>query len=545
MGLDLIRDSIVGQLVNYLSRGRLLPYADQRPGYVIPSHFLPPTSARPVSVSLSPAVEEKPDSAALAVVDEGRQSSLKESTGFPDLNLVGWNGEDDPDNPRNWSFAKRVFVTITLCFLTFSVYIGSAIYTASIPGIMEQFNVSLVLATSGLTLYIIGYGLGPMFLAPLQEIPSIGRMPVYIYTLVIFVVFQAVIVTAKNIPTILVSRFLTGACMADMFPMHQLPYIIGAWALIGVAAPILGPVVAGYAAQSNGWRWPMYELLWVSGFALIYIAILLPETYEPTILLKRAQRLRKLAGNDDLHTLTEQHQKSQTAGEIMYEACVRPFVLMTEPVLCFANVYLGFVYAVFYLWFESFPLVFTDIYHFSFGNSNLPFLGYIVTGVFTYVALCLYQRYHIEPRFARAEKENKTIQPEIRLEIGLMTSIFIPTSVLIFGFTAKSSVHWIVPVIAASLYLPGLFLNFNSVLIYITSAYPLYAASVLAGNDCFRSVVASVFPLFGRAFFTNLGLGPGSALLAGISFVLMGCLWLFYKYGHALRARSKYASVEA
>jgi len=122
-----------------------------------------------------------------------------------------------------------------------------------------------------------------------------------------------------------------------------------------------------------------------------------------------------------------------------------------------------------------------------------------------------------------------------------MGSIFIPTSVLIFGFTSKASIHWIVPVIGAALYLPGIFLNFQSILMYITMAYPNHAASVLAGNDLFRSAIASVFPLFGHAFFKNLGLGPGSALLAGISFLLMPVFFLLYKFGHVLRARSKFA----
>jgi DHA1 family multidrug resistance protein-like MFS transporter len=131
--------------------------------------------------------------------------------------------------------------------------------------------------------------------------------------------------------------------MADMFPLQQLPYVMGIWSLFAIAGPVAGPIVGSFAAQANGWRWPMYELLWISGFALVFLALLLPETYEPTILLKRARRLRKLAGNDELHTVAERAQESQTAGEIMFEAFVRPFVLMTEPVLMFANVYLGFV----------------------------------------------------------------------------------------------------------------------------------------------------------------------------------------------------------
>jgi len=37
--LDIIRDSTAGQLVNKLSRGRLLPYADQRADYVVPERY--------------------------------------------------------------------------------------------------------------------------------------------------------------------------------------------------------------------------------------------------------------------------------------------------------------------------------------------------------------------------------------------------------------------------------------------------------------------------------------------------------------------------
>jgi DHA1 family multidrug resistance protein-like MFS transporter len=46
--------------------------------------------------------------------------------------------------------------------LTFSVYIGSAIYTAGIEDIIQEYHVSLVAATLGLTLYVAGYGLGAL-----------------------------------------------------------------------------------------------------------------------------------------------------------------------------------------------------------------------------------------------------------------------------------------------------------------------------------------------------------------------------------------------
>ncbi|KAK0492784.1 major facilitator superfamily domain-containing protein [Armillaria luteobubalina] len=533
---DIFRDSTIGQAINYISNGRIFPYTDQQPDFVVPPHFILPSSQRPSTIV-------SPDSDATTLCGDLEKSGgagvqfTRESTLTADLDMekqkqietalnsdpyiVGWYGDDDQENPRNWSPAKRAFVAFSISFLTFSVYIGSAIYTPSIPGLMADFHVSQTTATLGLSLYVLAYGIGPMFLAPLQELPGIGRNPVYMVTLFLFVVFQVPVAVARNMGTVLAFRFLTG--------------------FVGSPALATG-VIGGFAAQANGWRWPQYELLWIAGFALIFLLLLLPETYEPTILLKRAQRLRKLTGNQELRSQGEKDKEGESLGAVMQEALIRPFILAKEPVLMFANVYLGFVYAIFYLWFEAFPLVFTDIYHFNLGLSGLPFLAFVVSGAITYTAYVFYLKYHIAPRYAKAAGAGIDIAPEIRLEIGLIASIFIPTSVLIFGFTSKESIHWMVPVIGAALYLPGIYLTFQSILTYITSAYPTYAASVLAGNDLFRSAIASVFPLFGRAFFVNLGLGPGSALLAGISFLLMPVFWSLWKWGYILRKRSVYAA---
>jgi len=174
----------------------------------------------------------------------------------------------------------------------------------------------------------------------------------------------------------------------------------------------------------------------------------------------------------------------------------------------------------------------------SLGLGGLPFLGFVVSGVTTYTVYVLYLRYHLEPRYAK----HGTLAPEARLEIGLMASVFIPISLFMFGWTSRQSVHWIAPVIAAALYLPGIFLSFQSILMYLALSYPNYQGSILAGNDLFRSVMASVFPLFGNAFFRNLGVGPGSSILAGISILLMLGYYLLVKYGDRLRARSRYAT---
>ncbi|KAJ7128070.1 major facilitator superfamily domain-containing protein [Mycena filopes] len=567
MGFDLIRDSTVGQIANYMSSGRILPYADQRRGYVVPERFLATSSRseaasvssrekqqRQLSAATTPNAHELAHESSVATLTVPQSAGVeKPKEEVPDPWLVDWE-ENDPDNPRNWSFRKRAFVAFSISLLTFSVYIGSAIYTSSIPGLVAEYNISLTRATLGLTLYVLAYGVGPMFLTPLQELPLLGRNPVYIVTLFLFVVLQIPIITATNMNTVLAMRFLTGffgspalatggASMTDIFPPSQHPYVIGIWAFGASVGPITGPVIGGFAAQAESWRWPILELLWIGAFSLIFLCLLLPETNGPTILLRRARRLRALTGNPELKTATERAAgKTRTVPGQVYDALLQPLILSIEPIVLFCNIYMGFVYAMFYLWFEAFPLVFTDIYHFNEGVSGLPFVGFLVTGTLTYAAYCLYQIYHIEPRTARAAAEHKELAPEVKLELGLEASIFIPTSVLIFGFTSKASISWIVPVIGAALYLPGIYLVFQSVANYLMTAYPTHAAPVLAANALYRSAIASVFPLFGRAFFRNLGLGPGSALLAGIAFFLMIVYLVLLKYAHVLRKKSKYAT---
>ena len=69
---------------------------------------------------------------------------------------------DTSQNPQNWSRAKKFWVTFEICILTFSVYVGSAIYTAGLIDVTQEFGVSRVAATLGLTLFVLGYATGPM-----------------------------------------------------------------------------------------------------------------------------------------------------------------------------------------------------------------------------------------------------------------------------------------------------------------------------------------------------------------------------------------------
>ncbi|CAG8957558.1 hypothetical protein HYFRA_00010424 [Hymenoscyphus fraxineus] len=466
-----------------------------------------------------------------------------------DVTVVTWYGEHDPEHPLNWSTPKKVFVTFLICFLTTSVYIGSSIYSAGTVGVMEQFGVSQVAATLGLCLFVAGYGLGPMVWAPASEIPQIGRNPVYIGTLVVFVFFQFGVIYAKNFGMLLAFRFLTGffgspvlatggASLGDIYRPSKRAYAIAIWGMAAVSGPVLGPLVGGFAAQHRGWQWTLWELLWLSGFCLVILIFFLPETSSANILYRRSRRLRKLTGRNDLKCEPEIQSEQMTGKDIALMVLIRPFSLtFTEPILFLLNLYIALIYGLLYIWFESFAIVFIEVYGFNLGEEGLSFLGIFIGALVVIPPFFLYLHRIQEPQF----NENGELKPEKRLPPAFVGAFCIPICLFWFGWTSQPQIHWIVPIIGSGFFSTGAFLLFNSVLNYLGDAYPDYAASVFAGNDFLRSSFGAGFPLFANAMYRRLGTAWASSLLGFLSIAFIPIPFVLYFYGERIRKASKRA----
>lgn len=93
----------------------------------------------------------------------------------------------DPENPKNWSKLYKWYCTLTVAVTCFAVAFDSAVVTAGIEGPMREFGVSQEVSLLTVSLFVVGFGVGPMAFAPLSEIT--GRRVIYASTLLIAVVF--------------------------------------------------------------------------------------------------------------------------------------------------------------------------------------------------------------------------------------------------------------------------------------------------------------------------------------------------------------------
>lgn len=217
---------------------------------------------------------------------------------------------------------------------------------------MESWNLGRVASSVGLSIYVIGYGLGPLIMSPLSEVPWTGRNPPYLIGKFIFVILCIPIALVDNFAGMLVLRFLLGvagspalatggASYGDFATGMQLPYAIAIWAGGASAGPSLGPLISNFAVTAS-WRWPFYETLLIAGPTFFVMLFLLPETSGDYILLRRAQRLRKLTGRSDLMAESEIKARDQKPKEVLFQALIKPWEInMKDPAVLFTTLYLG------------------------------------------------------------------------------------------------------------------------------------------------------------------------------------------------------------
>lgn len=81
------------------------------------------------------------------------------------------------------------------------------------------------------------------------------------------------------------------------------------------------------------------------------------------------------------------------------------------------------------------------------------------------------------------------------------------------AWTAKESVHWMVPIAAGVPFGFGFSVIFNAYINYLCDFYEIYAASALAAASMCRSIFGAAFPLF----------APKSMLSSGIKCLRTSC----------------------
>lgn len=183
----------------------------------------------------------------------------------------------------------------------------------------------------------------------------LGRRLLWVVPSFIYVIFIIPCAVAKNIQTLLICRFfcgifasapltLAGGTISDIWDNEERGFAIALFAAAPYGGPVLGPIVGGFVGENIGWRWIFWvQMIFAGAMALLKCTI--PETYAPVILKRRAQKLRRETGDENM--VTEQELFKVPFSELLIDTLVRPFVMIvTEPILLLLSLYIALIYGL-------------------------------------------------------------------------------------------------------------------------------------------------------------------------------------------------------
>ncbi|OTB06209.1 hypothetical protein M426DRAFT_72495 [Hypoxylon sp. CI-4A] len=423
-------------------------------------------------------------------------------------------------------------------FLFATVYLSSSVTAAAQAALESEFSISPTVASLGISLFVLGYGFGLLILPCLVSIA-------------IFIVLSILAAVVDNVGGLLVLRFFQGffgspvlsyggASLSDIASEDKRPLALYTWACSAFAAASVAPIISGFAVPVLGWRWSLWEIV-LANIPTLLLLLVLPETLPAKILYLHAQILRKVDPTIDYRSRAElRHGKSFR--DILWRSLIIPWQMHAlDPSILFNSVYAGFLYGIYYSFFELFPIVFQGIYGFNLGECGLAYLAVVAAVVLVGIPYCSYIYCYVIP----SARKGRKFEPEERLLPALFASVLVPIGLFLFAWTARPDVHWMLPTIGAALTSAGMVIIIQCVFVYLSMSYPTYSASAFAGNAFLRSLIAFPALLWSRPLCDTLGIAKGSSLLGGLCVGGVIGIWILYRFGASLRKRSRFACVNS
>jgi MFS family permease len=248
-------------------------------------------------------------------------------------------------DPQTWPESRKRLLLALSCIATFLTAYTAGSYSPPSRVMADEFGAPQVAVLTGITTFCMGFALAPMVLAPFSEIN--GRYPVFVASGAVYVVFQAVCGLARDLPGVLVARFLVGVG-GSVFSTMVGGVIADMWRAAGRNTPMAlfsgsvlagtgaGPLVAAVITHREGrlgaWRWVFWHQVIAGAVLMLALVVLFKESRGSVLLSRKAKALNawyeKLEGAgyfgvwmDCAETRSQRSNSDATLPPYMPEGC--------------------------------------------------------------------------------------------------------------------------------------------------------------------------------------------------------------------------------
>ncbi|KUL90997.1 hypothetical protein ZTR_00626 [Talaromyces verruculosus] len=487
------------------------------------------------------------------------------------------------NDPLNWSIARKYWHALLVCFIAGLTAATSNDAGSAQFGENEDLGISYDAMNTGAGVLFIGIGYGTLFLSPAAWLW--GRRCTYLFCILLGLLGAIWMARVQSTSDSIWNQLFVGiseSCaeanvqlsLSDLFFEHQRGTFLGVYVLATSVGTYLGPLIAGYVADSSlGWRWIGWLAVIISGATIAVLYFTLEETLfdrtayqvgeviasrenpaEPESGLQGLQE-KKVGLSDAVSTpaeATDEKPKSywqrialitpaaNLEGFGFKQYCVR--LMHTMRVFSFpAVIYSGIQWGAQDAWLTFYLTVEDDYWSdapWYYGDAgvglmNLPCLIGAVLG-------CIYGGYFSDVFMIWMAKRNGGVrEAEHRLWFLFPLAIISPLGMLLFGIGTGQSWAWPGPYIGLGLIGFGWGCTGDLSMAYLMDAYPEMVLEGMVGVAVINNSIACILTFTASLWLDSQGVQNTFIVIAALDcFFVLTTIPMMY-WGKSCRQWTK------
>lgn len=472
-----------------------------------------------------------------------------------------------------YSDAEKWLIAITAATASVFSAISSPIYLPALPTLEKYFHTDTEKLNLTVTIYTLFQGISPMFWGSVSDV--FGRRPVLLACFLFYMGANIGLALSESYSVLFGMRILqafgaastvaiAGGIVGDITTRRNRGTYLGAVTGIGILGNCFGPLIGGGIAGGLGWRAIFWFLLIASGAQTLLIILLLPETSHviagdgskyPEALWNRSPYIYFRAKRTGIPQFVKSTKKeAKSAIQIVSGVCrtviervYRSFRMLLEPDFIFVLIPAAFHYTAWFMSLTALSSLLSTEYGFGVTQIGCSYLssgigataGSIVSGK---LLSWRYKKRVTAFRTRCLEKQEPVDMAKFsiiaaRTELLPIYSGILVSSILVFGWTIKYRVHYVVPIIMTFFTSYSAVSFITGVTALLVDLIPEESASANACVNLCRCVLCAIGLAVVDKMINGIGAGWTFTIVGLISLVSMVFIYLCLHYGESIARR--------
>ncbi|KAI0738042.1 MFS general substrate transporter [Daedaleopsis nitida] len=428
---------------------------------------------------------------------------------------------------QRFSPSRKRFIVSLIAWAAVIPFLASGSFIPSIPEIARELETTGKVISLAVSVSLVTAGVGSLTWATYSG--TYGRRAVYLRSLPCLCIGSLGVANSHGVPTLMfwrvVQAFGSSAGMSvgagvigDIYRLEERGQAMGIFFGASLFGPAIAPLCGGIATHYASWRHAQWALFVMGLFALVPVALWLPETLDPAVLDKNKDKRK---GITFFQINPFRSLELLRSPNIMIVTLAGTATLLTDFVLMV-------------------PLAYTIGKQYNIDNEALIGAFFLPAGLGNIIGAPLAGRIADRTVVQWRKRRGGVWVPEDRLRAALWgAGCFVPLSVLLTGLTIK----YVPGTPGIVLNLCWMFMNGIGVDITLTPSSSYFvdilhsrSAETMAASGSFRTLViafttAGLLPLI-----DTIGVAATDTIFAIIAWIGFGLILLTIRYGDRMRA---------